>query len=98
MRHGCVRRLLPGDARAGRVPAGVAVRGVVPVAGAHGRARGADSGGGTRGLRAGGLAMSGLAEVVAAVDPSLTPYAVPEVPAGEWEARIGGDRAFTMEA
>ncbi len=42
--------------------------------------------------------MSGLAEVVAAVDPSLAPYAVSEVPAGEWEARIDGDRAFTMEA
>ena len=42
--------------------------------------------------------MSGLAEVVAAVDPSLAPYAVSDVPAGEWEARIDGDRAFTMEA
>jgi hypothetical protein len=42
--------------------------------------------------------MSGLAEVVAAVDPSLAPYAVEDIPAGEWETRIEGDRAFTMEA
>ena len=42
--------------------------------------------------------MSGLAEVVEAVDPALAPYAVEDVPRGEWETRIDGDRAFTMEA
>jgi hypothetical protein len=42
--------------------------------------------------------VSGLAEVVAAVDPLLAPHVVPEPPRGRWEARIGGDRAFTMEA
>ena len=42
--------------------------------------------------------MSGLAEVVAAVDPLLAPHTVAEPPAGRWETRIQGDRAFTMEA
>jgi hypothetical protein len=38
--------------------------------------------------------MSALAEVVAAVDPSLRPYAVPEPPA----ERFAGDHAFVLEA
>src|SRR4051794_41651209 len=42
--------------------------------------------------------MSGLADVVAAVDPLLAPHTVSPLPAGEWERRIDGDRAFTMEA
>ena len=42
--------------------------------------------------------MSALAEVVAVVDPSLAPFAVEAPPRGEWEARLEGDRAFTMEA
>ena len=41
LRHGRPRRLLPRDARARHLPAALAVRGVVPVAGAHRRARGA---------------------------------------------------------
>jgi hypothetical protein len=42
--------------------------------------------------------VSVLADVVAAVDPSLAPHAVAEPPAGEWEQRLDGPRAFTMEA
>ena len=42
--------------------------------------------------------MSVLGEVVAAVEPSLAPHAVEAPPPGEWEARIDGHRAFTMEA
>ena len=42
--------------------------------------------------------MSGLADVVAAVDPLLAPHTLERPPQGQWEARIGGDRAFTMEA
>jgi hypothetical protein len=42
--------------------------------------------------------VSGLADVVAAVDPLLAPHTVEEPPRGRWEERIGGDRAFTMEA
>ncbi|HET7426438.1 MAG TPA: hypothetical protein VFJ50_05325 [Gemmatimonadales bacterium] len=42
--------------------------------------------------------MSGLGEVVAAVDPLLARHAVSPAEAGEWERRIDGGRAFTMEA
>jgi hypothetical protein len=42
--------------------------------------------------------VSWLEEVVESVDPRLAPFAVADVPRGEWEARIEGDRAFTMEA
>ncbi|MEA2439759.1 MAG: hypothetical protein QOH76_1183 [Thermoleophilaceae bacterium] len=43
--------------------------------------------------------MSELGEVVAAVHPTIAPFAVGTTPEGEWEARLGrGDRAFTMEA
>ena len=38
--------------------------------------------------------MTALAEVVAAVDPALAPYAVADPPAGHF----GGDRAFVLEA
>jgi hypothetical protein len=36
--------------------------------------------------------------VARATDPSLAPFAVDEPPAGEWEERLAGTRAFTMEA
>ena len=39
LRHGRLRRLLPGDARSRRLPAAVAVRGLVPVARSHVGAR-----------------------------------------------------------
>jgi hypothetical protein len=42
--------------------------------------------------------VSALAEVVAAVDPLLAPHALDQPPPGRWEARLEGDRAFTMEA
>jgi hypothetical protein len=42
--------------------------------------------------------VSVLGDVVASVDPSLAPLALAEPPAGRWEARLAGDRAFTMEA
>ena len=44
LRHRRLRRVLPGAAGARRVPAALAVRGVVPVAGARPRARDADGG------------------------------------------------------
>ena len=53
-RHRRLRCLVPRAAGAWCVPATVAVRGVVPVAGARARARGADRGGGPRGVRGGG--------------------------------------------
>ncbi|MEA2409694.1 MAG: hypothetical protein QOC77_255 [Thermoleophilaceae bacterium] len=47
----------------------------------------------------GGDAGSAFAEVLAAADPSLAPFAVDPPPEGEWEARgAEGDRAFTMES
>src|SRR3954454_17666915 len=96
MRHGVVRRVLPGDARAGGLSAGVGLRGVVSVVGARAGARGANGCGGPRGIRADRV--SGLAAVAAAVDPSLAAQVVAELPAGRWEARLDGNRAFTMEA
>lgn len=42
--------------------------------------------------------MSGLADVLGAVDPLLAPHAADDPPPGRWEQRLGGDRAFTMEA
>ena len=44
--------------------------------------------------------MTALADVVAAADPALAPFAVQHPPSGEWEARLQGnpDRAFVMEA
>jgi hypothetical protein len=42
--------------------------------------------------------MSKLAEVAASVDGTLSPYAVPDPPRGEWEQRIDGHRAFVFEA
>jgi hypothetical protein len=42
--------------------------------------------------------VSTLAEVIAAVDPLLAPHALDQPPRGRWEARLEGDRAFTMEA
>jgi hypothetical protein len=42
--------------------------------------------------------VSVLADVVAAVDPTLAPHAAAEPPPGEWEQRLDGPRAFTMEA
>jgi hypothetical protein len=44
--------------------------------------------------------MSALAEVAAAVEPALAPYALADPPRGEWESRPGlsADRAFVMEA
>ncbi len=43
--------------------------------------------------------MSALEEIVAAVDPSLAPYAVGRPPRGEWEPRLEDSvRAFVMEA
>src|SRR3954451_21775281 len=48
------------------------------------------------GERAGGV--RALAEVAAAVAPSLAGHVVAELPAGRWEAGLDGDRAFTMEA
>jgi hypothetical protein len=39
-----------------------------------------------------------LRDVLAAADPSLAPFAVASPPDGEWEARLEGHRAFTMEA
>jgi hypothetical protein len=42
--------------------------------------------------------VSALGDVVAAVDPSLAPFGLEEPPRGEWEPRLAGDRAFTMEA
>jgi hypothetical protein len=44
--------------------------------------------------------VSALAELAAAVDPALQPYAVDRPPTGEWEARMGDrpSRAFVMEA
>ena len=51
VRPGRLRRVVPGAARARRLPAAVAVRGLVPVAGAHDRADRAHAGGRRRGLR-----------------------------------------------
>ncbi len=51
LRSRCLRRVVPGAARARRVPAGVAVRGLVPVARAHRRRPRADARGGARGVR-----------------------------------------------
>src|SRR4051812_39948198 len=42
--------------------------------------------------------MSGLGEVVAAVDPLLAPHTAPDPPPGRWQERLGGDRGFTLEA
>jgi hypothetical protein len=43
--------------------------------------------------------MTALAEVTAAVDPELRPYAVADPPVGQWESRLDDpDRAFVMEA
>jgi hypothetical protein len=42
--------------------------------------------------------VSALGEVAAAVDQSLAPHATENPPTGEWEARIDGHRAFTLEA
>lgn len=42
--------------------------------------------------------MSRLDEVVDSVDPTLAPFALKDLPRSEWEGRIEGDRAFTMEA
>ena len=41
--------------------------------------------------------MSALEEVAASVHESLAPYAIAAGP-GEWETRLGADRAFTVEA
>jgi hypothetical protein len=44
--------------------------------------------------------MSALAELAAAVDPALRPYAIEDPPRGEWESRLTSDpnRAFVLEA
>jgi hypothetical protein len=42
--------------------------------------------------------VSGVADVVAAIDPLLAPHTVEQPAPGRWEARLEGDRAFTMEA
>jgi hypothetical protein len=43
--------------------------------------------------------VSALEQIVAAVDPSLAPYAVEQPPPGEWEPRLAdATRAFVMEA
>ena len=43
--------------------------------------------------------MAALAELAAAVDPALRPYAVADPPAGEWERRFDdATRAFVFEA
>jgi hypothetical protein len=42
--------------------------------------------------------VSALRDVARATDPSLAPFAIGDPPAGEWEGRLTGTRAFTMEA
>jgi hypothetical protein len=42
--------------------------------------------------------VTALEQVVAAADPALVPYGIPDPPRGEWESRLDGDRAFVIEA
>jgi hypothetical protein len=43
--------------------------------------------------------MGALAELAAAADPALVPYAVADPPTGEWEPRLAdANRAFVFEA
>lgn len=46
------------------------------------------------------MRVSALAEVVAAADAALAPFALPDPPPGRWEARLEGEPglAFVMEA
>ena len=78
----------------GRLPAAVAVRGLVPLARAHGRARGAHARGRPRGVRG----VSVLSEIAAAAGPSLAPYAVPEPGAAALRRARSGERPFVLEA
>jgi hypothetical protein len=42
--------------------------------------------------------VSALEQIVAASDPALARYAVPDPPRGEWESRLDGERRFVIEA
>ena len=99
LRHRRPRGLLPRAAGARRVPAAVAVRGLVSLARAHRRARGAHARGRRRGVRGGGRAVSALREVVEAVDPALREHAAAD-PGPDRFARpvADDDRLFVLEA
>ena len=98
LRHRGARRLLPRHAQARDLPAAVAVRGVVSLLGAHGRARCPNGRGGARSVRGGG-GMSALARVVEAADPALTEHAVASPGPDRFAELVSDpDRLFVLEA
>src|SRR4051794_35981740 len=93
MRQRALRRLLPSDAGSRRLPAALAVRGLVSVARTHRRPRAAHARGGPRGVRL----VSVLGEIAAAAGPSLQAYAVAEPGPQRFDCALG-ERLFVLEA
>src|SRR4029079_4008539 len=89
------RRVLPRDAGSRRVPAALAVRGMVPVARSHRRARGAHA---RRSAGGAGHAVSNLDDLIASAGPDLAAHATPNPGPARFPLPDADGRAYVLEA